>query len=167
MAGGRTVPDGAVVDEVEALRVLFEHSPVPQFVADVRGALLLANPAYAALVGVPVEEVIGSVPADVTHPEDLPVLIREGRRLLAGEVDVISLELRVRCADGTYRWCLATCSSAPTAAGVQLVVCQLLDVDDRAGRRRTWPRARSRCNDSPRSRRPPLTSSGWWTATAG
>jgi len=131
VAGGRAGPDGAVVDEVEGLRVLFEHSPVPQFVADVHGALLLANPAYAALIGASVEDVRGSVPADVTHPEDLPVLLREGKRLLAGEVDVISLELRVRSADGAYRWCLATCSSAPTAAGVPLVVCQLLDVDDR------------------------------------
>jgi len=116
---------------MEALRVLFEHSPVPQFVADGRGALLLANPAYAAFVGVDRDEVLGSGPADVTHPEDLPLLLEEGTELLAGDVDVIALEIRVRSADGSYRWCLATCSSARTASGVQLVVSQLMDIDDR------------------------------------
>jgi diguanylate cyclase (GGDEF)-like protein/PAS domain S-box-containing protein len=131
VAGGRAGLDRADVDDLEALRVLFEHSAVPQFVADDRGSLLLANPAYAELVGATVDEVLGSMPADVTHPDDLPRLITEGRRLLAGEVEVISLELRVRTADESYRWCLATCASAPTASGVQLVVCQLMDVDDR------------------------------------
>ena len=116
---------------MEALRVLFEHSPVPQFVADGRGALLLANPAYAAFVGVDRDEVLGSGPADVTHPEDLPLLLKEGTQLLAGDVDVIALEIRVRSADGSYRWCLATCSSTRTASGVQLVVSQLMDIDDR------------------------------------
>jgi diguanylate cyclase (GGDEF)-like protein/PAS domain S-box-containing protein len=131
VAGGGAGPEGAGVDDLEALRVLFEHSPVPQFVADGQGALLLANPAYAALVGGTVDEVLGSIPADVTHPDDLPELLRQGQRLLTGKVPLISLELRVMTSDGSYRWCLATCSSAPTARGQQVVVCQLLDVDDR------------------------------------
>ena len=131
MEGGGTGPTRADVDDLEALRILFEHSPVPQFVADQRGALLLANPAYAALVGASVGAVIGSIPADVTHPEDLPRLIEDGGRLLSGEVDVISLELRVRTGDDSYRWCLATCSRATTSTGSPVVVSQLLDVDDR------------------------------------
>jgi len=109
--------------------VLFEHSPVPQFVADQHGAVLLANPAYGLFVGS--DDAVGSRPVDVTHPEDLPLLLEEGRRLLAGEVEVISIEVRVRTSDGSYRWCLATCSSASTASGVQLIVSQLVDIDDR------------------------------------
>ena len=135
------------MDEVEALRVLFEHSPVPQFVADVRGALLLANPAYAALVGVPSRR--SSAPSRPTSrtPTDLSVLIREGGRLLAGEVDVISLRaagaLRRRHLPvvpghvlvGAARrpasswWCASSWTSTTGAE-----------------RRRSWPRARSRCN---------------------
>jgi diguanylate cyclase (GGDEF)-like protein/PAS domain S-box-containing protein len=131
VVGGAEEPEELDGQSMEALRVLFEHSPVPQFVADERGAVLLANPAYCAYVGVAPDAVLGSVPADVTHPEDLPLLTREGGRLLAGKVEVMSVELRVRTGDGSYRWCLATCSSAPMPSGVRLLVSQLLDIDDR------------------------------------
>ena len=111
--------------------MLFEHAPVAQFVSRADGSIVVANPAYAALVGVPLEEVVGSVPADITHPDDLPLLLREGGLLLAGEIDVIDLELRVRTADGAYRWCLATCSMGRDGAGAPVFVSQLLDVDAR------------------------------------
>jgi diguanylate cyclase (GGDEF)-like protein/PAS domain S-box-containing protein len=130
MAGGGAGPGGPHRD-IEALQVLFEHAPVAQFVSDAEGAIVVANAAYASLVGSTVDEAVGSVPADVTHPDDLRRLLREGGRLLAGEVDRFDLELRVRTADGSYRWCLATCSSARSPAGDLLFVSQLLDVDDR------------------------------------
>jgi diguanylate cyclase (GGDEF)-like protein/PAS domain S-box-containing protein len=117
--------------DLDALRVLFEHAPVAQFVSRADGAIVVANPAYGALVGRPLDEVVGEVPADVTHPDDLPLLLKEGRRLLMGEIDVIDLELRVRCADGSYRWCLATCSMGRDGAGEPVFVSQLLDVDAR------------------------------------
>jgi diguanylate cyclase (GGDEF)-like protein/PAS domain S-box-containing protein len=104
---------------------------VAQFVAKADGAILLANPAYAALVGSTVDEVVGSRPADVTHPDDLPRLLRQGRQLLLGEIDRIDVEVRVRTADGTHRWCLATCSTAHDSSGEPIFVSQLLDIDDR------------------------------------
>jgi diguanylate cyclase (GGDEF)-like protein/PAS domain S-box-containing protein len=116
---------------VDALRVLFEHAPVAQFIADANGAIVVANAAYAALVGSTVDGVVGSGPADITHPDDLQRLLQQGRKLLLGEVDRIDVEVRVRTADGTHRWCLATCSTARASSGEPVFVSQLLDVDDR------------------------------------
>jgi len=131
VAGGGLGPASGAERDLEALRVLFDHSPVPQFVSRVDGAIVVANPAYGALMGADPADVIGSLPDEVTHPADLPLLLREGRRLLLGETDVMEVELRVRTAGGAWRWCLATCSTARSTTGERVFVNHLLDVDDR------------------------------------
>ena len=113
------------------LELLFEHSPVPQFVSDASGAIVMANPAYAALVGSTPEAVIGTRPADVTHPDDLRNLLVHGARLLDREVDVFEIEARVSRADGEVRWCAVTCTLAIDAYGHPLFVSHLQDITDR------------------------------------
>jgi diguanylate cyclase (GGDEF)-like protein/PAS domain S-box-containing protein len=113
------------------LLLLFEHSPVPQFVSDADGAIVMANPAYAALVGSTPEAVIGSRPADVTHPDDLRALLREGARLISGEVDVFQLEVRILTVDEQLRWCAVTCAMAPGTEGEPYFVAHLQDITER------------------------------------
>ena len=54
-------------DRDELLGLLFQHSPIPQFVSASDGSVVVANPAYADLVGSTPEEVVGSTPADIAQ----------------------------------------------------------------------------------------------------
>jgi diguanylate cyclase (GGDEF)-like protein/PAS domain S-box-containing protein len=118
-------------DEAELLGLLFAHSPVPQFVSRADGSVVLANAAYTQLMGATAEAVIGSVPSDVTHPDDLVRLMRLGRQLLRREIDVAELEVRVTTAGGQERWCAVTCTMAPGSDGKPLFVSHLLDISAR------------------------------------
>lgn len=118
-------------DAVELLGVLFRHSPIPQFVSRADGSLVLANPAYARLMDTTPESVIGSGPADVTHPDDLKRLLHLGAKLLRHEIEVAELEVRVTTTKGDVRWCAATCTLAPGADGEPLFVSHLLDITER------------------------------------
>jgi len=44
---------------------------------------------------------------DLTHPDDRPRLDRHLADYLGGKVSAYSIELRVRCADGSYKWTLS------------------------------------------------------------
>jgi diguanylate cyclase (GGDEF)-like protein/PAS domain S-box-containing protein len=120
---------GGEADSV--LGLLFAHSPVPQFVSRADGSIVVANPAYAAFVGSTPDAVVGSVPADVTHADDVPELIRLGGQLLRREIDVIKVEVRVRAADGELHWCVATVSLAVDGDDEPLFVSHLEDISAR------------------------------------
>ncbi len=107
------------------------HAAHPQLVSGADGAVLFANAAYAALVGTTEEAVLGTGPADVTHPDDLPLLLESGRRLLMGEINRMDLELRLRRADDEVRWCTVSCVLARDQRDVPLYVTQILDITER------------------------------------
>jgi diguanylate cyclase (GGDEF)-like protein/PAS domain S-box-containing protein len=111
--------------------LLFKHSPVPQFVSRADGAIVVANPAYAALVGGTPQSVVGSGPADVTHPDDLREVLRLGGLLLDREIDVFEVEARVYGPDKDERWCVVTCTLAIGDDGQPLFVSHLLDITQR------------------------------------
>lgn len=60
--------DAAVLDHV--LRDTIEVIPVAMAVSDLDGRILRANQAYAALLGRPLDEVVGRTVAELTHPDD-------------------------------------------------------------------------------------------------
>jgi diguanylate cyclase (GGDEF)-like protein/PAS domain S-box-containing protein len=118
-------------DVGELSKLLFRHSPVPQFVSGADGAVVIANPAYAALVGGTPQSVVGTVPADVTHPDDLREILRRGGLLLDREIDVFEVEARVYGRDKQERWCVITCTLAVGDDGQPLFVSHLLDITER------------------------------------
>jgi hypothetical protein len=67
-------------------------------VTDADGRFEFVNPAFARLVGLPVSELIGKSPMDVTVAEDLPMLERQRRQRLEGET--ITYETRLKTAAG-------------------------------------------------------------------
>lgn len=121
----------AVAGDAGVLQLLFRHSPVPQLVSSMDGAIIAANPAYASFVGRSVDETVGMRPADVVHPEDLPALVEQGAELARGLTQTLELELRVRNAAGDWRWCLTTSSLAAQGDGQHVFVSQLVDITRR------------------------------------
>ncbi|HEY9646184.1 MAG TPA: EAL domain-containing protein [Chroococcidiopsis sp.] len=73
------------------------------FIADNQGQLKRLNPAWQATLGYSCPELVEQSFLDIIHPEDLPIAQQALQRLLHGE-DVNEVEIRCRCANGTYVW---------------------------------------------------------------
>lgn len=118
-------PDGALQ---ELLSLAFEQSSHPQFVSRADGSIILANPAYAEFIGSSQEAVLGTGPADITHPDDLDLLIDTGLRLFRGEIAQMHIEARLRRADNEIRICTVSTVLAHNPRGKPLYVTQIEDV---------------------------------------
>lgn len=80
------------------------------------GALDYVNPRMVEYFGLSAERIIGEGWLAVIHPDDLPeVTARWGRALASGQPH--DVELRLRRADGAFRWHLARALPQRNAAG--------------------------------------------------
>lgn len=72
-------------------------------IGDFKGRLLQVNPAWQNILGYSNGDLIGMTPADLVHPEDLP-LMTERLELLRNGESVDYFEVRCRRKDGSHRW---------------------------------------------------------------
>jgi PAS domain S-box-containing protein len=95
------------VEELEAtllhFQVLADSSPVPIWVTDPDGAILLANRAYCEFFGVTVAKVQQEGWQPLLHPDDRTSYVRAFGNALR-ERARFRAETRVRRADGEWRW---------------------------------------------------------------
>ena len=75
------------------------------------------NPAFARLVGKPIEDLIGKSMDDIVIPEDLPTLAQMRSKRLAGETN--TYDLRLRRSDGEIVYVHAT--GAPRRLGDKVI----------------------------------------------
>ncbi|HEX8444868.1 MAG TPA: PAS domain S-box protein [Allosphingosinicella sp.] len=72
------------------------------------GFYRLANPAWAEQLGYQSDTLVGTAFDALVHPSDLAATRREFERLVGGEV-VQNFDIRLRAANGDYRWYSWTC----------------------------------------------------------
>jgi diguanylate cyclase (GGDEF)-like protein/PAS domain S-box-containing protein len=85
-------------------RRLVEDAPVGQIVATLDGTLVEVNNAFVAMMRTDRDRLFSRAPTDLFHPDDLPVLQREVRRLIDGEVEYFETERRMVRDDGSIIW---------------------------------------------------------------
>jgi diguanylate cyclase (GGDEF)-like protein/PAS domain S-box-containing protein len=68
------------------------------------GRLLYVSPSVERTLGYPVEEYVALDPTELVHPEDRRVSAACWERVLAQPHEPVRWELRLRHADGTWRW---------------------------------------------------------------
>ena len=76
---------------------------------DVAGRRITHNSRWNTLLGYAADDsddVVGDW-ASHTHPEDLPIARANHAALLDGKTDATSIELRLRCKDGSWKWFLS------------------------------------------------------------
>jgi PAS domain S-box-containing protein len=99
MSEGRTlalIRDVTETYEAERrFRDLAEAAPIGIFVADVRGHVSYANPAWRALMSLSVDEAMGLGWASSVHGDDLPAVADGWQRYAAG-AEVFEIEFRIR-----------------------------------------------------------------------
>jgi PAS domain S-box-containing protein len=102
----------------ERFRTMAEASPSFMFTADATGSVTFWSPGFYSYAGVEAGSPEGEdwELADVTHPDDR----RESARLWAASLvtgDPFRMEVRLRRADGAYRWFLNEIRPVPHARG--------------------------------------------------
>lgn len=104
----RLAREAALAASEERFRLTFERSPVGAALVSVGqenlGRLLQVNPAFQAFLGYRLEELAEATIPDLTHPEDLPLVVSTFDRLALGEPVAELLETRYLHADGRHVW---------------------------------------------------------------
>ncbi|MEI6623955.1 MAG: PAS domain S-box protein, partial [Actinomycetes bacterium] len=93
----------ALADSERRYRMLAENASDVVWHLDADTALRWVTPSIESVLGWAPEELLGKAAIDLVHPEDLPALARWRETVLAG-VAVAPREVRVRMADGGFRW---------------------------------------------------------------
>jgi diguanylate cyclase (GGDEF)-like protein/PAS domain S-box-containing protein len=91
-------------DREERYRRLIDEAPIAQVIAHLDGTLVEVNRAFLDLLGTTRDEVFTRDPVKLFHPDDLPGLRHQLKRLRAGEVDHFEMERRLVRADGSHVW---------------------------------------------------------------
>lgn len=99
------------------------------------GADMRANyvsPSAKQVLGFEPEELVGSHPTEIFLQEDLPIIESAAATLYSGEASTVTPVARVRCKDGTIKWCESRARVVGTnAEGAGDVVVALRDVTER------------------------------------
>lgn len=97
---------------------------------DHQGALRYVSPSVRHLLGYDPEQLLGTTIFDLTHPRDLPVLVRESYRIRDGKEVVVNAS-RFRTSDGQWRWLEAVANNMLSDPAVEGVVINARDVTER------------------------------------
>ncbi|MET0684125.1 MAG: diguanylate cyclase [Solirubrobacteraceae bacterium] len=92
------------------LRLGIEQSGIGSLTIGLDGTILVANDAFARLVGVQRASLPGTSADRFRHPEDRDRVIQRRRLALAGSAEGYAYESRLRRADGEYGWVAITSS---------------------------------------------------------
>jgi diguanylate cyclase (GGDEF)-like protein/PAS domain S-box-containing protein len=111
-------------DSQEHFRALIQNSSDIITVVDAEGTILYQSPAMKSMLGYEPEERIGknAVEADLLHPEDLTMKNEAFTKALRNPHTPVSIEVRMRHRDGSWRYMEETITSLLTEPNVNGVV---------------------------------------------
>jgi PAS domain S-box-containing protein len=88
----------------EMFRGIFENAWAGVSLTDPTGRFVSANPAFAAMLGMPESEIVGRYSRDVTHPESWAEQAPVARDFVAGRIDRYQIKKRYVRGDGEMFW---------------------------------------------------------------
>lgn len=119
-----------IVASEQRFRALIENSADAIVLLNVTGDIVYQSPSGLRLTGYSAEERIGRSGFDLIHPDDLD----NARRLFAGLIQEpsadVSIQLRSRCKDGSWRWLEVTGANLLADPSVQAVVVNYRDITE-------------------------------------
>jgi len=117
---------GFHVDELALLEAL----PDTVLVVDTDVRLKWVNPAGVAMFGWPADQFLGRSLLDIVHPDDAAAVL-SSTETMQGKRRGTPVELRVRRADGTWKWVEIVGSNAMGVPGVEGLVVAVRDLTQR------------------------------------
>jgi PAS domain S-box-containing protein len=106
----RVKVEAALRDSERQFRLLAENSADMISCHDPEGVYMYASPACSVILGYAPNEMIGRSAFEFIHPDDLEK-VEQSRMLVVEKTDVNIIAYRLRCKDGSYRWCESTSHS--------------------------------------------------------
>ena len=95
------------------------------------GELQFATPALERLLGYRPEAFLGMSVFAAVHPDDLPAVRRTFDQLLEVELEPVELQVRLRQANGNWRWAQAVITNLLSEPAVDGIVINFRDVTER------------------------------------
>lgn len=88
----------------ELFRALMDQAFDLIMVADRTGKTRYANAAFERVLGYPPDEIVGTSPAELAHPDDVPRLLAVIEQVASSPGAAGELDYRIRHRDGSWRW---------------------------------------------------------------
>ena len=104
----------ALTHSENRFRAIFESAAIGMIVSERGGDIQDCNPAFAAMLGYSVDEIIGTNASKLSHPDDVRNEIPELRRMVAEHLKQVSVEKRFMRKDGSVMWARVWFSSIPS-----------------------------------------------------
>jgi two-component system, cell cycle sensor histidine kinase and response regulator CckA len=133
---GRKQAERALQSSEALFRAVVEHSHEGLLLVGDNGLISYSSPSFAALLGRSQAELVGTTNIDLLHPDDREFLDRMIRQLIAQPEFGISIEHRLRHADGRWLWFESRADNMLSNPHVRAVVIHSRDITDarRAGK---------------------------------
>ncbi|MFT7723346.1 MAG: CHASE domain-containing protein [Roseateles sp.] len=97
----RALGEQALSQSEQRFRNIFDTAPIGIVFTDVHGGIQEVNPYFCAMVGCGADALLGRRTLDLTHPDEHQEDLRQGRRLLRGEIPYSLRRTRYLRADGS------------------------------------------------------------------
>jgi PAS domain S-box-containing protein/putative nucleotidyltransferase with HDIG domain len=125
-------------------RALIENAPDAITLLGADGLLKYLSPSTRRILGYAPEEKVGSNPAEFTHPDDLPTLLKLLDDLSQKPGKVITTQYRIRHNDGSWRWLESTITNLLVEPSVQAIVFNFRDITERKQTEETLQKSEKR-----------------------
>ena len=135
-ATARDVTEARAVQEAlrqseEQSRTAFQASPLGMVIADGQGRFVRVNPAFADMLRMTPDELVGRDYQEVTHPDDRALSEREAERAGRDTTVTADLEKRFVRADGSTVWARVTLTAIAGPHGRRQMLVQVEDITAR------------------------------------
>ena len=110
---------------------LIEKAPDGIVLVSAEGNMLYVSPVGLKIFGYQLSELQNTNPMNLTHPDDLPMVLGALNSLFQNPMLVPTVQYRFRHQDGSWRWVESTFSNMLAESSVKAIVINYRDVTDR------------------------------------
>ena len=122
---------GDLVDARTHVAALSRHSSDIVAIAGIDSGLRWISPTVETMLGYPAEAIVGRCAVDLVHPDDVDVVVPRFLEVATDPSSIPTVELRLKHADGGFRWFHCSVSNQYDDPAVRGLVMSLHDIDAR------------------------------------
>lgn len=112
-------------------QTIIEKSPDGYVLLDNQGLFKYISPSALRMFGYASDEMIEENPHNLTHTDDLPLVLQHLERVMADAVYVPVIQYRFRRKDGTWLWIESTFTNQLQEPSVEAIVINFRDIHER------------------------------------
>ncbi len=112
-------------------RALIEKAPDGVVLVSAEGQFLFISPSAKRMFGYSDEIPANAQPNNLTHPDDLPVVLFELDKILKNPSYIPTIQYRFMSADGSYKWIESTFSNLLANPDINAIVINFRDINER------------------------------------